>query len=58
MGRVLLGVCLSEPAFGERSGTNEFKEWSQEMLGELWVSDAGSSRYRGKISSIYSVSDL
>jgi|BioPla2DNA2_1021312.scaffolds.fasta_scaffold00344_2 hypothetical protein len=36
MGIVLLGFCYSESAVGERSDANEFKEWSQEMLGEVF----------------------
>lgn len=43
---------------GVRSDTKDFKEWFYEMLGEMQkVSDAGASRYRGKISSADSVSD-
>ncbi|WP_204611777.1 hypothetical protein [Defluviitalea raffinosedens] len=42
-----------------RSGIKTFKEWFQEMLGEMQkVADAGASRYRGKISSTSSVSDM
>ncbi len=44
--------CFSESAVGERSDTGDDGEWICEMLGETQgVPDAGSPRYRGKISN-------
>lgn len=43
--------CCSESAVGERSDTGDDGEWICEMLGETQgVPDAGSPRYRGRIS--------
>ncbi len=43
---------LQRASVSVRSGTYKQSEWFHEMLGEtIGVSDAVSSRYRGKISS-------
>lgn len=57
-GKSTFRILSQRAGGGARSGIKDFKEWFQEMLGEMQkVADAGTSRYRGKISSISSVSD-